>query len=176
MRMFHGTVDLFLPSINKYGLRPMAHNAWRVAWADCGDELRDCEKVDAVYLTASERHAIEYAETRVRYFAAKPGDKFPMFDCPDFFLVKDKDTEVEKVKPVLLVIEIEDGDRHLEDDPHDCGAKRFVGCIPPAKIVEIRPLSTRIKEDPKLYDEGVASDDGFMTGMLDLNRLFQELR
>lgn len=150
MKMFHGTVDAFLPSIKKQGLRPNAKHAWRMSWND-GEELRDEEKVDAVYLTPVERRAIEYAETRVRYFAAQPGETFFMFDYHSVPYIKDVGAEVLQVSPVLLVIEIEENDRRLEPDPRDpYTGYRFVGHVPMSAIVEIRPLS------PKLPEKSVA--------------------
>lgn len=144
MHMYHGTVDAFVPSIRKEGLRPVAKNAWRVAWD--GAELRDSEPVDSVYVTKSKRHAVEYAETRVRYYATQPGGTFSMFDAPHFFITKDQDAPVLQVKPVLIVIELDPHDTHLFEDFRDQGALTYTCPIPPSSIVEIVNLSVDLKE------------------------------
>lgn len=152
MRMYHGTVDLFLPAIQKEGLRPVEKSAWHMWFGESQREIRDQEKVDAVYLTAIERHAIEYAETRVRYYAAKPGEPIRMFDQSQFIIRKDAGEPTLTVKPVLLIVEVDDHDDHLEDDPSDRFiAKRYVGNIPPEKIVEIRTLSPNLKSDDEKF-------------------------
>lgn len=159
MKMYHGTVDAFVPSIKEEGLRPVAAHAWRASWND-GAEIRDTEPVDSVFLTKNKRHATEYAETRVRYFATKPGETFAMFDAPHFIIKKDEGTEVMQVKPVLIVVEMDDHDSHLEEDPHDFTALRFVGNVPPSKIIEVIPLATDIPEHINpLYDRNETSDE-----------------
>lgn len=151
--MYHGTVAAFVEAIKTHGLQPNPEHAWRVAW-DNGEELRDHEKVDAVYLTSEERHAISYAETRVRYFEAQPGTSFQMFDQPGFFLTKDGGTSVLHTTPVLIVVETDDDDPHLEPDPRDWqSAYRYRGRIPPTRIVEIRELSPTLPEYTNTEEE-----------------------
>lgn len=138
-RMFHGTVDVFVSAILANGLIPSKEHAWRIRF-DGEDELRKHERVNSVHLTESKHRAVQYAKTRVNYFAANPGAKFEMYDAPYMYIEKDEDAPVLYTKAVLVVMDIpEELYKSMTLDPKDYMEHSMVykGAIPPSMISDI---------------------------------------
>lgn len=163
MRLFHGTVAYYLPAVKKMGLMPSAKNAWKAqAWN--GGDLHEAH---AVYLTTSETHAKSYAESKVAYLAAEPGSTFPLYGDLSLEMVKHTDAPVIHTSPVLVVVEIEEGDPRLTQDPDDSSASfMYRGAIPPSSIHDIQdwPMPTSVDDDPirkELVTETLEMMQGF---------------
>lgn len=145
-RMFHGTVDAFVDAILAHGLIPSKEHAWRIRF-DGTDELRRHERVNSVHLTENKHRAVQYAETRVNYFAANPGAKFDMYDAPGVCIEKDVDAPVLYTKPVLVVMDIPDElYAKMTLDPHDYTEHSMVfkGSVPSSMIADIVPIDDRL--------------------------------
>lgn len=134
---FHGTCDIWLPSIEKVGLKPMHENAWRVTFDGVFyDPYRDDDN-GFVFLSSERFIARNYAKAKAHYLATKPGEDFALF--PFAFSqtgVKDEGSPVIKAKPILLVILLPE-DAELTSDPHSANAMRFHGTIQPSAIQRV---------------------------------------
>lgn len=164
VKMYHGTVDTYLASILKEGLRPAEENAWQVSMhsrdedVDDTDNIRLYETVDSVYLTEIKRHAVEFALTKTKYLAAKPGTDTAMFDVPHLLLRKSHGAPVIQGKPIVLEVMVEHDSPFCQTDPRDDYASRLTGSIPPEDIIGYTHVSSRIKEDENRYPHRSLSD------------------
>ena len=143
MILYHGTADVYLPSILKEGLKPNPDNVWKAKWPS-GDTIVSTEEQGVVYLTTKKADAQMMADARASYLKTDRGGKFLFTAKPDPFVVsfigfkKDEDAPVVKTaKPVILRIEVE-SKIFLKPDPHFDSGKgtgfMYKGFIPPEKI------------------------------------------
>lgn len=131
MKYYHGTVKAYLPEILKEGLKPNKDNAWRVkatAGSHEGQELRDYEKVEFVYLVEDKSIARIFAKAKAEYLRMKPGE-----ESSTFYMVKDLDAPVIKTTPVVLEVTLSDT-AILDVDPHSESGLRYKGSIKPGYI------------------------------------------
>lgn len=130
---YHGTTSLSLPKILKEGLIPNLENAWKVRLCLFCDSLRDDEPIGNVYVAPDMSSAKMYAESKVRYYMADPGDFF-VFGQPELGrateMYKEHDApKIDGVTPVVLELVVPDS-YEFEYDPKDPSAKMHVGAIP----------------------------------------------
>jgi hypothetical protein len=141
MIVYHGTVKAYLSDILRDGLKPKPENAWRIRVSDevpliGGEELRDIEPVEYVYVDKDFQISREFAENKADYLRAKPGYKLK-----DFYGTKDKNAPMLRTSPIVLVLDLPDS-YTLKVDPcsYTEGGLRYKGNIPPSLIKKVIPV------------------------------------
>jgi len=132
MRVYHGTVEAFLPSIQSEGLKFVPQNSFEM------DGIKPIVIEPCVYLSTTRRGAMMMAWIKAIYLAVDKGEMIPGTEWDNW---KTGDLQI-KTKPVLLTLDIPK-DAKLKHDP-DWGDNRtgliFCGTIPPTAIEKVEVL------------------------------------
>lgn len=162
MLMYHGTVSTYLLPIKMFGLMPSPKNNWKIR-----GHVGRLHEAHAVYLTASEKHAMSYAESKVAYLATEPGGVFSMYGDLDGRMLKDADAPVVTgAQPVVLVLEVDEHDHRLMSDPEDPVAYEYRGPLPPSAVRDIRQIEMPESVDADPIRSDVAHDEEMFSMLL----------
>lgn len=140
-RVYHGTVDTWIPDIMRLGLRYTPLNKWRtkLKYGYMPDYEPDKDDPPGYVYIADRDTAKTYAQLKAAYLHAKPCETIVQHDF-DIAMVKDCDAPViPSAKPVILSIDVAAIDKSLTQwDPGSSGAIRYRGSIDPKYIKVLR--------------------------------------
>ncbi len=148
---YHGTVSLYLPSIEKDGLHVVGSNRYRAFGLDPIFHLptRKMPLRDGVYVTDKKEWAIKFAQYKAVWLQALPGivAMGERDDDQSFGLLKIGKSKPIRTDPILLTLELpEDIARSLKVDREageSIGAMWYPGTIAPRYIASIEPVPAK---------------------------------
>jgi hypothetical protein len=132
MRVYHGTVEAYMASIEGEGLKPEPKHSYKAKQLFSG-KVFNIE--DGVYLTTNKKVAMAFAETKAIYLRTAPGELVVSY----FFFWKDAKAEsrIVDTPPVVLTVDLPHNlaSQLVEDDEASDYAAYWCPCVIPPQFI-----------------------------------------